>query len=330
MNSDVAYFLKTNIKDLSDDQIKKIPILTAYNINVVIKDQDFTKKELAKLYSLWGQNPKRKIWYEDKENHEVMYVTNKHKIGKEKRQGVFANGELGWHCNGALALDPEDCVALYCHEPTKDPCNTVFSNGVLTYKTLPKDVKDQIKDTFLILGYGEKNFQRLKLDYLVKTKIQPRLLSDTIPYEVNNDKVSLDEHKEMLAMSTRTRSKNSSVVKEMMKLKSRFSDPKGLWNCAYKKLVHQHRLTGIEGLYFPFTNVVGFSDIPKDEWQELSNFLEKHYLKSVYSHFWEEGDIVVFDQTQGLHRRDNIPLDENSIPQERELWRGAFWYDGIV
>ena len=70
--------------------------------------------------------------------------------------------------------------------------------------------------------------------------------------------------------------------------------------------------------------------MPKDEWQELCAFLESHYLKHTYSHFWEEGDIVVFDQTQGLHRRDNIPVDENNIPQERELWRGAFWYDGIV
>ena len=327
--SDIAYFLNTNIKNLSDDEIRRISVLAAYETNVVIKGQDLSKKEFARILGLWGKNPKRNIWFEDQDDHEIMYVTNKYMVGEENRQGLFAKGELEWHCNGILALDPEDCVALYCHQPTKDPCNTDFVNGVLAYQTLPKDVKDQIKDTFLILGYYEKNFQKLNMEYLVKTKVQPRLLSDLRVYKIEKDQVTSEEHKDLLAMTNRARSEDSSVIKEMLEIKEKFSDPKGLWNCVYKKIVHPHRLTGIEGFYFPLTGVIGFSNIPKDEWQELYDFLESHYLKSVYSHFWDKGDIVIFDQTQGLHRRDNIPLDENNIPQERELWRGAFWYDGI-
>ena len=33
------------------------------------------------------------------------------------------------------------------------------------------------------------------------------------------------------------------------------------------------------------------------------------------------GDLIFFDNTQGLHKRDMIPDGET-----RELWRGAFWY----
>jgi len=329
VSDDVVHILETNIKKLSDNDVKEIAALTAHKINVVIRDQELDKKEYARILRLWGKNPKRNIWFEDTNDHEIMYVTNKYMVGEENRQGIFARGELEWHCNGAMALDPEDCVSLYCHQPTEDPCNTYFINGVVAYQSLPKDVKDKIKDTFLILSYYEKNFQKLRMDYLVRTKIQPRLLSDLSVYKIEKDQVTPDEHRDLLAMTARARSEDSLVGKEMLKIKEKYSDSSGLWNCVYKKLVHSHRLTGIDGLFFPFTNVVGFHNIPKDEWLDLYKFLEEHYTKHAYCHVWEEGDVIVFDQTQGLHRRDNIPLDENGAPQDRELWRGAFWYDGM-
>ena len=115
----------------------------------------------------------------------------------------------------------------------------------------------------------------------------------------------------------------------MLEKKKMYDEKGAFFNCVYKKITHRHRLTGIIGLYYPFTNVMGYHDIPEDEWTDLHEFLSSHYVKFSYSHEWKRGDVVLFDNTQGLHKRDNIPLGDNGLPQDRELWRGAFWYDGI-
>jgi alpha-ketoglutarate-dependent taurine dioxygenase len=114
----------------------------------------------------------------------------------------------------------------------------------------------------------------------------------------------------------------------MMRRKKEFSVEGARWKYAFKKLVHEHTVTAQKGLYFPFLNVAGFHDIPKEEWKELYDFLVEHYLKYQYSHDWKTGDLMLFDQTQALHKRQPFP-EENGEQQDRLLWRGAFYYDGI-
>jgi len=321
-------FLNVDLKTLSDEELKRIPVMAAYATNVVIKRQDLSKDDYARILRTWGKNPKRDLWFEDEDNHEVMYVTNK-MLKNTDRQGLFARGELEWHCNGAVAMDPEDCVTLYCKQISKDPCNTTFSNGVAAYHDLPQDVKDKIENTYCILSSDDRNFHKLKMDHIIKTKLQPRLLDDRRVYVFGNDAVHPDEHKNLLRTQSRGRGENTQVYQDVMARKEQFNDPKGLWSCVYKPLVQRHRLTGVKGLYLPLLNVVGFHDVPKDEWKDLYEYLKNHYMNYTYSHEWEDGDVVLFDNTQGLHKRDEIPLDENGNPQERELWRGAFWYEGI-
>lgn len=329
--SEAVSILNVNLKNLSDDQIRRIAVHNAYNCNTLIPNQNLTKEEYARVLQLWGKNPKRNWWFEDKKNHEIMYVTNK-VLKDTNRQGLFARGELEWHCNGILAEDPEDCVALYCKQPTKDPCNTQFLNSVPAYRDLPKDVKKQIENTHLILASDDLAFHKLKgFDHLLKTKHKPRILGDMRVYKVDHEKVRAEEQAELYASYSRSRSENSSISAEMREKRLQFNDPSGRWNCVFKKLVHQHRLSGVMGLYFPVYTIVGFSDIPQDEWKDLYDFLTNHYIqnKYMYDHEWKEGDLMLFDNTVGIHKRYDIPLDENGVPQERELWRGAFWYDGI-
>lgn len=328
MSNEIIKFLNINLKDLTDTQISQISVLTSYMTNVCIPEQNLTKEEYARILRLWGHNPKRNFWFEDKKNHEVMYVTNR-KITKNGQQGLFARGELEWHCNGVLAEDPEDVVTLYCETPTKDPCNTQFLNSVPAYNDLPKDVKKQIKDTQCILSSDDRRFHKLKMPHLIKTKLKPKLLGDINVYKVDKDIVPVEEQDNLQASYSRSRSMSSSIKQEMMQKKLKYNNEKALWNCVYKKLVHQHRLSGVTGLYFPMYNIIGFHDIPEDEWKDLYNFLKTHYVKYKYSHEWKTGDLILFDNTVGIHKRDMIPLDKNGQPQDRSLWRGAFWYKDI-
>lgn len=328
---EVAHRITVNLKDLSDSQIQRIATLAAYHINLVIENQNLTKEEYSRILRLWGKNPKRDVWFEDKQHHEIILVTNKVLPGETTRQGLFARGELEWHQNGALAVDPEDCVTLYCKEPAKDGCDTKFVNGVLAYETLPNDVKKQLENTMLILSSDARQFHKLNLEHFAKTKHKPKSLwGKGGPYKFQEGEVEQAEAAELFKfLHTGTRTKDSSIKKELIEYANNFTDPDGRWNCVYKKLVHAHRLTGIKGLYFPFANVIGFHDIPEDEWKDLHEFITSHYLSNVYSHYWKEGDIVLFDNTQGLHKRDPIPVNEDGSPQSRELWRGAFWYNGV-
>ena len=319
--------LNIDLKSLSEDQLKYLTILTAYNTNILIRNQNLSKKEYASILRTFGKNQKRDLWFEDKDNHELMYVTNKHMLGKEKKQGLFATGELDWHCNGPMSIDPEDCVTLYCKQPTQDPCNTEFVNGVIAYNTLPKDVKKQISNTKIFLSNDAPQFQRLKFDFYTKMKRKPRMIDSERVYKVH-DAINLEGAAELNRCQIRSRNQNSSIEKEVYKNKEKYSDG-GIWNYMVKKIVHPHRLTGVIGLYLPLLNVVGFDDIPEDEWYDLYFYLKGHYLKEVYSHEWKVGDLILFDNTQGLHKRQPFPLDKSGNEQKRELWRGAFWYDNI-
>jgi alpha-ketoglutarate-dependent taurine dioxygenase len=292
------------------------PETIAEHTNVLVRGVDLTKEKYAEFLQSLGQNPKRDFWFSDKEHSEIMYVTNKEL--DNGRQGLFARGELEWHCNGPCALDPEDVVSLYCREETN--ANTSFTNGVAAWEALPSDVKERIDKTFVIISDGHRSFHKLEMDHLVRTHIKPRMLSDKSVYKVEHDAVTTEERQELLSMQSRTRDPNG-FISETMKTRKEIFDNGGKWNCVYKRLVHIHLLTGKRGLWFPFYNVVGYDNIPESEWKELHDYLVDHYLKYTYSHKWKSGDLIFFDNTQGLHKRDMIPDGE-----ERELWRGAFWY----
>jgi alpha-ketoglutarate-dependent taurine dioxygenase len=242
------------------------------------------------------------------------------------KRGIFPRGELEWHCNGTLALDPEDCVTLYCVVPTKDRCDTIFLNGVEAYKDLPNDIKQQIENTLLMITSDVRSFHRSNFEHLVTRTEQPRILNDNRAYTISEDQVTIEEAKDLHNIQGRKRS-DGPIYQEMMRRKEEYS-VEGRWKYTYKKLVHEHTVTGQKGLYFPFLNVAGLHDIPKDEQKELYDYLVKHYLKYEYSHDWKTGDLMLFDQTQALHKRQPFP-EVDGEQQDRLLWRGAFYYDGV-
>jgi len=321
--------LDIDLKKCTNEQIKNVAKLTAYHSNVLLRNQDLTKDDYARILALWGDKTQHHAWYEDPDHHQIQYVTNRAMPELGGKRGIFPRGELEWHCNGTLALDPEDCVTLYCVIPTKDRCDTIFLNGVEAYKDLPEDVKSRIENSYCMITNDLRSFHRSDFPHLISRPEQPRILNSNRAYTISEDQVTPEEAKDLHAIQGRNRGEDSSIVKEMMRRKEEHNVEGARWKYVYKKLVHEHTVTGQKGLYFPFLNVAGFHDIPKEEWKELYDFLLEHYLKYEYSHDWKAGDLMLFDQTQALHKRQPFPVKEGGEQQDRLLWRGIFYYDGV-
>ena len=321
--------LDIDLKKCTDEQIKNVAKLTAYHTNVLLRNQDLTKEEYARILALWGDKTQHHAWYEDPEHHQIQYVTNRAMPELGGKRGIFPRGELEWHCNGTLALDPEDCVTLYCVIPTEDRCDTIFLNGVEAYKDLPEEIKTKIENSYCMMTNDLRSFHRSDFPHLISRPEQPRILNTDRAITISEDQVTVEEYKDLHKIQGRNRGEDSTIYKEMMRRKEEFSVEGARWKFVYKKLVHEHTVTGQKGLFFPFLNVVGFHDIPKEEWKELYEFLVAHYLKYEYSHDWKTGDLMLFDQTQALHKRQPFPTKENGEQQDRLLWRGIFYYDGI-
>jgi len=91
----------------------------------------------------------------------------------------------------------------------------------------------------------------------------------------------------------------------------------------FHPLVYKSPQTGVEGMYLPFLQIRGFVGMPKDESQELINFLGNYSIqeKYVYTHEWDDGDITISDQWHGIHKRYKFVSLE-----KRVMHRAAVWY----
>ena len=69
-------------------------------------------------------------------------------------------------------------------------------------------------------------------------------------------------------------------------------------------LVHKNN-TGQFGLYYDPKQLKKFVELSDKESEELKEILTKHIFqdKYVYHHDWEDGDLIIADQWNGLHKR---------------------------
>ena len=107
--------------------------------------------------------------------------------------------------------------------------------------------------------------------------------------------------------------------------KEKFAASRGIMN--NHKLVPDHPL-GVEGLFFSPYEIHGFirkGELMSSELsKEIFDAVYADYVNNdeyIYKHTWQEGDIVLFDQVIGIHRRPDILKDK-----PRRLLRTATWY----
>jgi taurine dioxygenase len=78
-------------------------------------------------------------------------------------------------------------------------------------------------------------------------------------------------------------------------------------------LARTHPVLGHKALYLSFGHTKGIEGMSEDESNTLLEALRTHAVQParVYEHRWRVGDVLMWDNTQTMHRRD--PFDPNDI-----------------
>lgn len=187
------------------------------------------------------------------------------------RTGMFADGELDWHCNQSGTVNPKCVVALQAVEGTHGT-HTQFLEGVTTYNSLSAGDRTLVDSLVSIYGF--------KLD-----GIGPGATYAQQAIVAMNQNPEDGFEKPLVAVS-----------------------PGG------------HR-----GLNFSYNTIIGFKGKTTQENKELFEWLHSVVFVDdyVYTHPWEDGDVLFMDQIVTLHKR---PTKDCS---KRLLHRMAFDFSRV-
>lgn len=297
-----------NLANCSDNQLGHLIEICIENRLVIIKNQLMSLARFNEINEIMGIHQPTNIWASHPDYPKILRVTNKEVSTGVK--GLFHNKQgLGWHSDGVFSPDPEDVTLLWCINPGINGA-THFACGVHAYNSLDDSIKDEIEGCSIFLT-----------NEMSKTYMKESIYGTLLPHE----QMDLDK------MSTRTRhfsggaegnpyNKNLSYIKttrnDLPQSKKRRKDIK-------KPLIAKHPLSGIVGLYFPFCSVEKIAPLKNpSRMKEILSVLIENYVGSsgkIYTHHWQEGDLILSDQIHSLHRRD----PHNEI---RELYRTVFYY----
>lgn len=80
-------------------------------------------------------------------------------------------------------------------------------------------------------------------------------------------------------------------------------------------LVNTHPVSGRKSLYLDPTTTVGVDGLPEAEGRELLDELNRHATRPefVYTHCWQIGDLIMWDNGFLLHRRDPFDAQQNRL-----------------
>lgn len=202
---------------------------------------------------------------------------------KVRKNGLFSgkdDGELEWHSAGMNRHGHDDIVAMYMHQNSTAGGDTYFTDHQTAFDDLDESTKNLCR-----------TLKSKIVTYNAKTKLEKMHYKN-----VFSDEQTLMEFRDIDG--------NTSFEKQTPR----------------KHLVTNHPINNKEGLYFPWSVIRGFAGLSHDEQHELYYKLKKHTLseKYVYTHKWNQYDIVLSDQHHSLHKRDAYNGD-------RELWRAGIW-----
>lgn len=263
------------IKDMTRSEWRELGKVCMKYLVWVIEDQQMTKEIFSRFCYSWG---KPHVVHEDvfarldstpdlkrQLIEEMQRMSFDHLPGlgrvtgirddKGRTTGIFADGELGWHCNEAGKLNPHPVVLLHAIEGTKNT-QTQFIENVTEYQKLTSEDRKFV-DSLVCLYKFDGDYITESLNGVSDLqKLIVRL--NVYPTDGDNPRPLIQE------------------------------SPGG------------HR-----GFCFPFTTFNKFKDKTDQESKEIMDWLKNLLMKDerVYTHNWENNDIVAFDQMVTLHRR---------------------------
>lgn len=149
-----------DLKTSTKEQAQEIGKLILSNMVVVLRNQKLKPEDEVKFCSLIGDcqyiidptKPKegQRTEHLAVGNHILRVTGKKNDKGEE---GLFGHtSALDWHANQASNYERDPLIWLYGVEGTKGS-KTSWINNIESYKALPEDLKEEIKDIEITLGY---------------------------------------------------------------------------------------------------------------------------------------------------------------------------------
>jgi len=295
----VPTYLGVPLSELDPDNIAKLIGKAGV---VVIRDSGATPEEYAEWSLGLGYHLSPEIWCTDKE-HSNLFWTVTNEMMDERNQGLFGDYELDWHTNMTPVADAEEVIGLYAKTITYDT-ETWFANSVPYFNQLLEEKQNLLKELTVVLD-PKRTLGVIKKAWQPAFK---KIYGQEVLDEINKNR------------NTREVVNCQNMEPEN---KEKFGASRGIMN--NHKLVPDHPL-GVEGLFFSPYEVHGFLKDGEvyEKSEELFNELWNDYVcndRYTYQHLWQEGDICLFDQVIGIHRRPDILKDK-----PRKLLRTAKWY----
>ena len=295
----IPTYLEIPLEDLNPDNIAR---MVAHAGVVVIRDSGATPEEYAEWSLGLGYHLSPEIWCTDKEHSDLFWtVTNE--MVDERNQGLFGDYELDWHTNMTPVADAEEVIGLYAKTITYET-ETWFASSIPYFNQLHEWKQNLLRE--LTVVHDPKRTLGL-----IKEAWQPKF------GEIYGEEVLREIQK-----NRETREVFNALNMESEN-KHKFGASRGIMN--NHKLIPDHPL-GVEGLFFSPYEIHTFlkDGEPYEHSKELFDELWNDYVcndKYVYQHTWKEGDICLFDNVIGIHRRPDILKDK-----PRKLLRTATWY----
>lgn len=286
----------------SDDELKKLcEELPSHNL-LLAKNQTVDKHKAAKTAQRiagfsdeqindpeWLAQRYGHFFYTDEDNPITFRVTNQ-RNDKGEIQGLFADYELGWHCNNSGQKHDDKTIVIMLMERPGDQDHglTSFVNTRLAYEELEPTAKKLVDDIEIEIsfdafrGHGETLYKANDHGYPIPPE-------DPL-YDIFKRKAS--------------------AYPEF-----------------YKSLVNMHPYSRQKALYFLPNSISNWrrkNGRPMKD-KGLWNYLTDHIYsgKYTYTHRWEVGDLIINDQFMGFHKRTEPKGD-------RWMWRWCIPAKGFI
>lgn len=151
-------FDNIDLKNCSDWQVELIADALLENLIVVIPNQDLSPEDEVAFCKRIGecQYVKHERTTHIAEGEHILRVTGqKNQHGEE---GLFGHtSALDWHADQASNQDRSPLIWLYAVEGSSGS-RTSWINNALAYEQLPSDLKEEIQDIEITLGYKKGSY----------------------------------------------------------------------------------------------------------------------------------------------------------------------------